>query len=232
MQSSANSVVAPLWAALFDLDGVVVDTEGQYTKFWQQVGRRDFPADADFAGSIKGRTLTDILSSYYPGDPDRQAVIKGELEDFERHMDFPYVPGVADVLSALEIAGVPTAVVTSSNREKMACLYARRPEIKSRFTAIYTAEDAGRSKPAPDCYLNAARRLGAEASHCIVFEDSLSGVKAGHASGACVVGLTTTNLAEALAPWCDLVVNDFTGITLADLERLREKHVARLAAQA
>lgn len=231
MQSSATSS-APRWAALFDLDGVVVDTEGQYTQFWQQIGRRDFPNLPDFAGSIKGRTLTDILSAYYPADTARQAAIKAELEDFERHMDFPYVPGVTDLLALLQAAGVPAAVVTSSNLDKMACLYRRRPEIRERFTAIYTAEDAGRSKPAPDCYLRAAQRQGCEASSCIVFEDSLSGVKAGHASGACVVGLTTTNPADMLRPWCDVVIEDFTRMTLDDLLRLREAHIARVAGKA
>ena len=196
-------------AVLFDLDGVIVDTEGQYSLFWKQIGEEYMPGMPDFALAIKGRTLTQIYDTYFPDAADRAAITE-RLNAFERQMDFPYIAGAREFLEALQTQGVPTAIATSSNCDKMACLYARHPEIKNLVTAVLTAEDARRSKPAPDCYLAAAERLGADISNCIVFEDSPSGLAAGRASGAFVIGVSTSLAAAEIEPLCDMYIEDFT----------------------
>ena len=196
-------------AVLFDLDGVIVDTEGQYSLFWKQIGEEYMPGMPDFALAIKGRTLTQIYDTYFPDAADRAAITE-RLNAFERQMDFPYIAGAREFLEALQAKGVPTAIVTSSNCDKMACLYARHPEIKNLVTAVLTAEDARRSKPAPDCYLAAAERLGADISKCIVFEDSPSGLAAGRASGAFVIGISTSLAAAEIEPLCDMYIEDFS----------------------
>lgn len=196
-------------AVLFDLDGVIVDTEGQYSLFWKQIGEEYMPGVPDFALAIKGRTLTQIYDTYFPDAADRAAITE-RLNAFERQMDFPYIAGAREFLEALQAQGVPTAIVTSSNCDKMACLYARHPEIKNLVTAVLTAEDARRSKPAPDCYLAAAERLGADISKCIVFEDSPSGLAAGRASGAFVIGVSTSLAAAEIEPLCDMYIEDFS----------------------
>jgi HAD superfamily hydrolase (TIGR01509 family) len=104
---------------------------------------------------------------------------------------------------------VKTAVVTSSNKVKMQAVYASHPEFTSLFDAILTSEDFAESKPSPDCYLRAAARFGADPKDCVVFEDSFNGLKSGRAAGMCVVGLSTTNPAESIAPLCDLVISDY-----------------------
>ena len=195
-------------AVLFDLDGVIVDTEGQYSLFWKQIGEEYMPGMPDFALAIKGRTLTQIYDTYFPDAADRAAITE-RLNAFERQMDFPYIAGAREFLEALQAQGVPTAIVTSSNCDKMACLYARHPEIKNLVTAVLTAEDARRSKPAPDCYLAAAERLGADISNCIVFEDSPNGLAAGRASGAFVIGVCTSLAATEIEPLCDMYIEDF-----------------------
>ena len=195
-------------AVLFDLDGVIVDTEGQYSLFWKQIGEEYMPGMPDFALAIKGRTLTQIYDTYFPDAADRAAITE-RLNAFERQMDFPYIVGAREFLEALQTQGVPTAIATSSNCDKMACLYARHPEIKNLVTAVLTAEDARRSKPAPDCYLAAAERLGADISNCIVFEDSPNGLAAGRASGAFVIGVCTSLAATEIEPLCDMYIEDF-----------------------
>ena len=195
-------------AVLFDLDGVIVDTEGQYSLFWKQIGEEYMPGMPDFALAIKGRTLTQIYDTYFPDAADRAAITE-RLNAFERQMDFPYIAGAREFLEALQAQGVPTAIVTSSNCDKMACLYARHPEIKNLVTAVLTAEDARRSKPAPDCYLAAAERLGADISNCIVFEDSPNGLAAGRDSGAFVIGVCTSLAATEIEPLCDAYIEDF-----------------------
>jgi len=207
-------------AALFDLDGVVFDTERQYTVYWQQVGQHYHPTIPDFALRIKGRTLVEIFQEYFDGQTAVQDKIRQGLLDFENTMHYDYIPGVEAFLDALAAHGVPRAVVTSSNRAKMACVYRAHPEFTARFDAILMAEDLGRSKPYPDGYQRAARRLGVVSERCVVFEDSFSGLEAGRRAGGAVVGVATTNPAEAIATRCDRVIDDFRTFTVDDMVSL------------
>ena len=100
-------------------------------------------------------------------------------------------------------------MVTSSNQPKMEAVYQSHPEFRSLFDAILTSEDFERSKPDPDCYLKAAQRLGVKVEDCVVFEDSFNGLKSGRAAGMYVVGLSTTNPAEAIRPYCDEVIANY-----------------------
>lgn len=210
-------------AALFDLDGVVFDTEPQYTSFWGEQCREFHPETPHLEREIKGQTLTQIYDRYFSGslEPLRDTVT-ARLDEFEKSMAFSYVAGFESFVAALRGNGVGTAVVTSSNRAKMANVYSKRPELKTLFDEILTAEDFESSKPAPDCYLKAASRFGAKPGECIVFEDSFNGLKAGRAAMMAVVGLATTNTAEAIEPYCDLVVSDFIGIDYARCSSLLE----------
>ena len=106
-------------AALFDLDGVVFDTESQYSLFWGMKGKTYHPEVEHFENVIKGQTLVQIFDRWFAGCDDVQRKIAGELEDFERNMAYDYVPGVEDFLRDLRRAGIRTAVVTSSNDDKM-----------------------------------------------------------------------------------------------------------------
>ena len=210
-------------AVLFDLDGVVIDTEGQYSQFWKRVGEQDFPDNPDFAASIKGHTLTQILAEHYPNDNAAQQRVTAQLNDFEQSMDFPYIAGVVDFIQSLREAGMKTAVVTSSNNDKMQCLYRCHPELPMLFDHIFTAENARRSKPAPDCYIDAAKFFGLEAKACFVFEDSISGLHAGLDSGATVVGLTTTNAVDVIRPLCHYVMDDFQGFSVEKMLGLKNE---------
>ena len=106
-------------AALFDLDGVVFDTESQYSLFWGMKGKTYHPEVEHFENVIKGQTLVQIFDRWFAGCDDVQRKIADELEDFERNMAYDYVPGVEDFLRDLRRAGIRTAVVTSSNDDKM-----------------------------------------------------------------------------------------------------------------
>lgn len=210
-------------AALFDLDGVVIDTEGQYSQFWKKVGEQDFPDNTAFAANIKGHTLTQILSEYYPNDHVAQQRVIAALNDFEQKMEFPYIAGAVSFIQSLREKGIKTAVVTSSNNDKMQCLYRCHPELPTLFDHIFTAENARRSKPAPDCYIDAARHFKLEASSCFVFEDSISGLHAGMDSGATVIGLATTNDAKDVRPLCHYMMDDFRDFTVEKMLGLEKE---------
>ena len=197
-------------AALFDLDGVVFDTEPQYTIFWGAQCREFHPEHPGLEHEIKGQTLVQIYDAWFSGElQEKQAVITERLNLYEQQMDYIYVPGFEDYVKKLRTQGVKTAVVTSSNRIKMEAVYERHPEFKGLFDAILTSEDFERSKPDPDCYLKAANRLEVSVKDSVVFEDSFNGLKSGRAAGMYVVGLATTNPAEAISPYADKVIKDY-----------------------
>lgn len=195
--------------ALFDLDGVILDTESLYTTFWAQIGERFFPETKDFALSVKGQTLNDIMTRWFDNSEEARKTITALLDEFELQMQYVYIPGAKDFLQKLKSEGVTSAIVTSSNNLKMDNVYRNLPELKGLVDRIFTAEDTPASKPAPDCYIIAARTMGYEPEECIVFEDSLNGLKAGRASGAKVVGLSTSLSADTIAPLCDIVIPHF-----------------------
>lgn len=198
--------------ALFDLDGVVFDTEPQYTIFWGAECRRYHPEQPGLEHTIKGQTLTQIFDRYFSDVADEQPAIVERLNAYEAQMRYDYVAGFEDFIRGIRTQGVKTAVVTSSNQAKMRSVYRQRPEFTTLFDAVLTSEDFTESKPSPDCYLKGAARFGATPQECVVFEDSFNGLKSGRAAGMYVIGLSTTNPAEAIAPLADQVISDYEGI--------------------
>ena len=199
-------------AALFDFDGVVMDTETQYTVYWDEVGRQYHPELPHFGALIKGQTLTQIYDKYFAGMTEEQSKITAGLNRFEREMIFEYIDGVVDFMKDLHAHGVKMAIVTSSNELKMANVYAAHPELKEGLVdRILTAEMFTRSKPAPDCFLLGAEVFGTVPQNCVVFEGSFHGLEAGNAAGMTVIGLSTTNTAEAIKDKCKLSIPDFVG---------------------
>lgn len=203
--------------ALFDFDGVIVDTESQYTVFWNKMGS-DYLGLEDFGHTIKGQTLVQIFGKYFAGMAKEQAEIVPMLDEFERNMSYDYIPGAYQLLVKLKEAGVPTAIVTSSNDVKMKQAFKAHPELPEIVDVVLTSEHFSASKPDPECFLKGMEVLGGTPEATVVFEDSFHGLSAGRASGAFVVGLATTNKREAIAPLCDMVIDDFAGFDIADVQ--------------
>ena len=90
------------FAALFDMDGVVLDTEGQYDNFWREQGKRYHPDMPEFHKVIKGQTTELILKNYFEGDVALQQQVSRELDEFECRMNFPYFPGVEQFIRTLQ----------------------------------------------------------------------------------------------------------------------------------
>ena len=132
-------------------------------------------------------------------------------------MKFGYIPGVQTFLSRLKEKGCPTAIVTSSNRIKMAVVYKARPEIPEMFGHILTGDDFGRSKPFPDCYLLGMKVCGTSPEDTFIFEDSFNGLESARSSGGHVIALATTNSRDAVAPYADMVIDDFSGLSPEDV---------------
>lgn len=203
--------------ALFDFDGVIMDTESQYTRFWDETGRKYVDKDG-FGSIIKGQTLKQIFENHFAGRPEEELrEIEVCINEFEKNMKYEFIPGAEEFLMKLKEAGIPAAIVTSSNKQKMAQVYKAHPHLLTLVDAILTSEDFSRSKPDPECFLKGMEVLGGSPQTTIVFEDSIHGLTAGRAAGAYVVGLATTNKSETIAPLCDIIINDFTGFELPTL---------------
>ncbi|MDE6301101.1 MAG: HAD family phosphatase [Muribaculaceae bacterium] len=193
-------------AVLFDLDGVLVDSEGIYTDFWAAVDRQYPTGVENFAYVIKGTTLTEILGRYFP-DSDIREKICLLLRKQENEMVYRLFDGIIPMLEELRRRGIMTAIVTSSNRRKMQSLFEAIPELEALTDTVVTDEDVTESKPSPQGYLLAARRLGVTPGEYAVVEDSLAGLRAGRAAGALVIGISTTNPVEKVSPLSDMVLS-------------------------
>ena len=213
--------MSQLKAALFDLDGVVFDTEPQYSIFWGSQCRLYHPEHPGLEHEIKGQTLTQIYDQWFSGELlKEQPIITQRLNEYEAQMHYDYIDGFEQLISDLHAHGVKTAVVTSSNLPKMQAVYRYQPQFRQLFDAILTSEDFERSKPDPDCYLKAAARLGAQTSECIVFEDSFNGLRSGRAAQMAVVGLATTNPVDSIRELSDIQISDYRNMDFNQLSSL------------
>ena len=209
-------------AALFDFDGVIMDTEPQYTLFWDAIGKVYYPEIENFGHHIKGQSLKELYKNYFGETEGLQDFITQKLLEFEGQMHFEYIDGVVAFMKELREKGVRLAIVTSSNDAKMANAYREHPELKSMVDAIITADRVTHSKPHPECFLLGAETLDVPVENCIVFEDSFHGIEAGNRAGMKVIGLATTNPAEAIADKVSLTISDFVGFSFEKMKSVFE----------
>lgn len=201
---------------LFDLDGVLLDSEGIYTQFWDAV-EDAFPTHIpNFSSVIKGSNLYEILHDHYPSEEVRQQV-RIMLDNFQRDMKYEFFEGAIEFVQHLQANDIPACVVTSSDRKKMEALYRQHPDFSRHFKAIVTGDMVSKAKPDPECFLLGARLIGVDIKDCIVFEDSIKGLEAGRASGAKVIGLATTLSREQITNKADKVIDNFIGFDIREL---------------
>lgn len=194
---------------LFDMDGVIIDTEPQYTIFWNKIAKQYNIDVEDFENKIKGMTIPHIFSYYFNKLSDKEVEqILRDFRLFEESVQFPDVPGAIDFIKELKLHNIRVGLVTSVMELKLNCA-CQQKHFDTLFDVIISAKDIQNGKPASDCFLLGAKRLSCETRNCIVFEDSLTGITAGNAAGMPVIGLTTTHSKEVLMEKCITVIPDF-----------------------
>ena len=204
---------------LWDLDGVLLDSEGKYSIFWARM-EEEHPTGIDnFASYIKGFHLNRIMS-YFESEEVRQRILD-ELLAFERDMVYEFFPGAIELVKQLRAAGIPMAIVTSSDRKKMQSLYSQHPEFPTLFDHIITGDMVTKAKPDPDCYLMGAKLLGIDIKDCIVVEDSRNGLIAGRESGARVIGIATTLSREAVNELSDMTLDTIGQLSVEQMLNTR-----------
>jgi len=187
-------------AVLFDMDGVVIDTESAVTAFWERMAARYQVelTQAAFDTYIYGRPCRETLDALFPHlTLDQRAAVFAEVHTYETNLTYTAMPGVINLLRSLHQNGIPVALVTSGEQWKVDEVM-RQLGIGDLFTAYVTAEHIRQGKPDPACYVLGAARLQMPTESCIVFEDSISGVQAAVASGTYCVGVRPARTAAAL----------------------------------
>lgn len=194
---------------LFDLDGVLIDSEGLYTRFWDET-EKEFPTGIkNFARVIKGTNLKSIMN--YFSEEDRPKIL-AKIYEFDSHLTYEPFPDAEKFLQFLKSHNVKTALVTSSNTEKMDQFHKVLPSFRSYFDVIIDGSMVSHGKPDPEGYLLAAKAIGETPKDCIVVEDSLQGIMAGKNSGAEVWGLYTTLPREVIAGHADKVFRNISEV--------------------
>lgn len=203
--------------ALFDMDGVLIDTEPQYGLFWKGIAEEYNLGDKDFENKIKGMTIPHIISSYFCKLSSHQTEdIFTKFKKFEEKVLFPDIHGAIEFVNNLRLHGIRTALVTSSTELKLNRVLQQK-HFETMFDTIVSAKDIINGKPEPDCFLLAAKRLNFSPKYCVVFEDSLAGITAGNAAGMAVVGLSTTYSNFELMDKCAKVIPNFENFTVDSL---------------
>lgn len=211
---------------IFDLDGVLVASGPAHAASWRIVARRAGVevSDERFRENF-GRTSRDIVRLLWgPGlSEDDVRRIDAEKERTYRELVTGLVPvmiGARELLATLSRAGLKLAIATSGPPENLE-LVLREAGIDHRFAATVHGFDVARGKPAPDCFLLAAERLGLPPPACVVVEDAPVGLEAARRGGFATIALPGTHDADALrAAGATLVVRGLSDITVERVEEL------------
>ncbi|ATB28536.1 HAD family hydrolase [Melittangium boletus] len=209
----------PAAAAIFDLDGTLVDNMRFHVQAWSSFSQAlgiDTPAERferEFAGKRNEEILPALLGRSLP--PEELTRLAEQKESHYRELFKPHLAplgGARALLTRLKAGGRGLAVASAAPRVNRDFVL-DGTGLRSFFSQVVGAEHVTRGKPFPDLFLAAAQALGAEPSACVVFEDAVNGVLAARAAGMFAVGVTTLASAEMLreagAHW---VIDDFTAL--------------------
>lgn len=216
-----------LKAALFDWDGVVVDSSAAHRASWERLAaERGLALPENHFALGFGRKNQTIIPEIYRWATDPQAVEELSLRKEKLYREIisesglEALPGAIALFRALRAAGIPMAVATSTPLKNVETVI-RLIGADGFFQAIISADDVTLGKPHPEVFLKAAAALGVEPADSVVFEDAAYGVEAALAGGMKVVALTTTHAAETFACYpVDALVDNLAAVTVPWLHQL------------
>jgi beta-phosphoglucomutase family hydrolase len=218
-------VKTPPFGAIFDWDGVIIDSAKLHEESWHrlahELGTEIAPESFIRGFGMKSAQIIEKIHRW-ASEPEPIARLTNRKEalyrEIVRQSEIAPLPGVVEWLHRLHEAEVPCAVASSTQRRNIEAVL-DRVGLQQAFQAIVSAEDVLAGKPDPGVFLKAANRLEVEAARCVVFEDAHVGIEAAHAAQMKVVAVTTTHPAEELGA-ADLVVRRLDQLTVAQISAL------------
>ena len=189
-----KTIEKPVLGVLFDMDGVVIDTEKLYTRFWMEASRDlGHPMTREQAlemRSLGSRESQEKLDSFFGSGVLEYDVLRNRrielMEAFIAEHGIEEKKGIRELLACLKEKGIPCAITSSSSipliRRHLGDL-----GLLDGFTALCSGKDVPQGKPAPDIYLHGAATLGIAPEHCLAIEDSPAGIEAAWRAGCMAV---------------------------------------------
>ena len=178
---------------LFDMDGLVLDTEKLYCRFWAEAGRHcGFPMTMDHALAMRSLGMDlgeEKLQSFFGPDAHYTTIRQKRIELMDAYIaehGIDVKPGIYELLDALDARGIPAAITSSSSQELIR-EHLQIHNLYHRFTKICSARDVANGKPAPDIYLLGAASLDLKPEECLALEDSPTGILAAYRAGCMAV---------------------------------------------
>ncbi len=204
-------------AAIFDMDGTMINNMDYHKKAWKEFAKRhgfEF-TDEEFKEKFSGKKNDQIFTGIFGSSLTHNQIndYTEEKESIYRELYAPEIKavvGLTDAISSLEKNGKKLAVATTAPKGNRDFGF-KALDLENTFDIILGDEHVVNGKPNPEIYLETAKKLNIDPSRCIVFEDSPPGVEAGKRAGMTVIGILTTHSEEDLKN-ADYLVNDFTQI--------------------
>lgn len=183
---------------IFDMDGVMIDSERQSTLGWK-LAAKDNNIDMPewLIDSFKGRPAEYsklLFDDYFKGKADYWQLRQQRIEhvhEIRQREGIPVKKGLFELLNYLRNKNIPCAVATSTQKES-AEKTLHKIGAWDYLKAVVYGDEVEKGKPEPDIFCHAAKQIGVEPENCIVIEDSITGIMAGHAAGMCVVHVPDT----------------------------------------
>lgn len=207
-----------VWAAIFDVDGVLVDSYRAHFESWQALcSERDLEMTEQQFIETFGRTSREIITKLW----GRQYRLLEEIQELDSRKetlyreilqrDFPAIDGAAELVLRLHEAGFRLGVGSSGPPQNV-FLVLDSLHCRGRFRSIVTGTDVQRGKPDPEVFILGAERLGAPPARCVVIEDAPAGVVAAHAAGMKCIALVSTGRARKELADAELVVDSLRDV--------------------
>jgi sugar-phosphatase len=190
----------PIKAIIFDLDGVIIDSNPAIVAFWDQWAKLfGFQLTQDMILEwVYGRKVTATIEGlFYMASEEQQQAIKDAGYAFDAAMHPTGIEGVQDFVLSLKTMDFPRGVATSSHKERMEQML-QRIGLPNHFEYSITAHDVQKGKPDPEPYLKMAEKLNFTPGECLVFEDAISGVQSAIAAGMTCIGIGNQLTAKSL----------------------------------
>jgi len=203
-------------AVIFDLDGVIINSNPAIEKFWHRWAERTKRqlTRQNITEHIHGRKGVETLDALFndTSTETKEAIIRDAIE-FDSRMSPEPIKGINDFIQALFMLNIPMGLVTSSHK-KRALLMLEKQSLSNNFEAHVTAEDVTNGKPHPQPYLIMAKKLNQAPEYCLVFEDAISGVQSAKAAGMEVIGINATAAENLIANGASYVSPNFKELTI------------------